>query len=70
MDSKLLTAVKKIYGDRELTKEFLANPSQTIKDLGLDPDHYHYKALEGRGVGADVSGCVSIGCVVCGSVGS
>jgi len=70
MDAKLVTAVKKIYADRELTKEFLANPAKTLSGLGLDPDHYHYKALEGRGVNANISGCISVGCVVCGSVGS
>jgi hypothetical protein len=71
----LTEAFKKVRADDTLAKEFTEDPAGVMQRLGVDTSKLKVtKGLPppshgGRGVAASADVCVSIGCIVCGSVG-
>lgn len=69
----LQEAIKKLQNDDSLRKSFTENPTGVLKNLGVDVSKVKIgKFTEKKSDDTDLlkaSACVSIGCVVCASVG-
>lgn len=67
----LTTAFKQIRSDDSLAKQFTQDPEGVMSNLGVDTSGLKVTKTEQVGTesAADITGCVSIGCVVCASIG-
>lgn len=67
----LNSAFKQIRSDDTLAKQFTQDPAGVMSQLGVDTSDLKVTKTEqvGAASAADISGCVSIGCIVCASIG-
>jgi hypothetical protein len=69
------TAFEKIRSDRSLAKEFTENPAGVLQNLGVDTTQLKItktvpvSTQDAVVASADISACVSVGCIVCASIG-
>lgn len=69
---ELREAFEKIKSDEKVTKEFTENPLKVLGDFGVDTANLKVTTIKKEEVekALRVSACVSIGVVVCVSVGT
>ena len=61
--------LQKVTASQELTELFTKDPAAALKSIGQNPGDYTISAPQSKAGVADISFCVSVGCVVCASVG-
>jgi hypothetical protein len=74
---ELQEAFKQMQGDQELAKKVTEDPEATLKSLGVDTSGLHIQEIPGgnapfeafSSVSPEITACVSVGCVVCASIG-
>ena len=72
MATTLGAAFDQIRADPALAKKFTQDPGAVMKSLGVDTSHLKITKTQNPNPAAAAAAanfCVSVGCVVCGSVG-
>ena len=72
MSTGLGEAFTKIRADSQLAQQFVKDPQAVMAQLGVDTTNLKVtkEAATNAAAGtAQISGCVSIGCIVCASIG-
>ena len=75
MEKNLEQAIEKIRSDKELTKKFIEEPKKVLENLGVDTQKLKIEKgpkaeIESKMQALRASVCVSIGEIVCVSVGT
>jgi hypothetical protein len=69
------TAFEKIRSDKGLAKQFTEDPAGVLQNLGVDTAQLKItktvpvSSQAAVAASADISACVSVGCIVCASIG-